>query len=160
MKQNVALVINGSGQFGAAICKQLAVEGMYVAVNYFSNKESADRVVEEIISNGGKAMAFKGDTKSSQNIEKLILEISMTLGSVDVFVSNSNIEFPIRPFKAIKWDGSSLKMTDRLASVFDITKKLMAAMAIKSFGKINHIYYKSPEHTFLQLQLVGFLKEY
>lgn len=159
MKQNVALVICGSGKLGASICKQLASEGMFVAVNYHSNKESADKVVNQIISNGGKARAFKGDTKNSQNIEKLILEISTTLGPVDVFVSNSDIEFPLQPFKTIKWDESSLKVNSKLTRVFDVTKKLMASMKIGSFGKMNHISHKSAEHSFLQLQLVGLLKE-
>lgn len=154
MKQNVALVICGSGKFGASICKQLASDGMFVAVNYLSNKESADRVVNQITNNGGKAMAFQGDTENSQNIEKLLLEISRTLGPVDVFVSNSDIEFPMKPFKKIKWNESS-----KLTSVFDITKKLINTIRAGSFGKINHISHESEECTFLQLQLVGLLKE-
>lgn len=159
MKQNVALVICGSGKFGASICKQLASDGMFVAVNYLSNKESADRVVNQITNNGGKAMAFQGNTENSQNIEKLLLEISRTLGPVDIFVSNSDIEFPMQPFKKIKWNESSLKINDKLTSVFDITKKLINTIRVGSFGKINHISHESEECTFLQLQLVGLLKE-
>ena len=39
----------------------LAAEGAAVVVNYASSKEGAERVVAEIVSNGGKAVAVQAN---------------------------------------------------------------------------------------------------
>ena len=57
----VALVTGASKGIGAAIALRLADEGALVAVNYNSSKEGADRVVAEIVSKGGKAIAVYGN---------------------------------------------------------------------------------------------------
>jgi DNA-binding transcriptional ArsR family regulator len=46
-----------------AIAKHLAAEGASVVVNYASSKAGADKVVEEIKANGGKAIAVQADGK-------------------------------------------------------------------------------------------------
>ena len=51
----VAIVTGASKGIGAAVAKQLAVEGASVVVNYASSKSAADRVVAEIAQAGGKA---------------------------------------------------------------------------------------------------------
>jgi 3-oxoacyl-[acyl-carrier protein] reductase len=43
-----ALVTGGSRGVGAATSKLLAARGANVIINYFSNKEAADKVVEQI----------------------------------------------------------------------------------------------------------------
>jgi 3-oxoacyl-[acyl-carrier protein] reductase len=53
----VAVVTGASKGIGAGIAKHLAAEGATVVVNYSSSKEGAERVVEEIKKNGGKAVA-------------------------------------------------------------------------------------------------------
>jgi 3-oxoacyl-[acyl-carrier protein] reductase len=53
----VAVVIGGSKGIGAAAAKHLAAEGASVVVNFRASKLEADRVVSEIVSAGGKAIA-------------------------------------------------------------------------------------------------------
>ncbi len=50
-------VTGASKGIGADIAKGLANEGAFVVVNYSSSKEGADKVVAEITSAGGKAVA-------------------------------------------------------------------------------------------------------
>jgi FlaA1/EpsC-like NDP-sugar epimerase len=57
----VALVTGASKGIGAAIAKHLANEGAAVVVNYASSKEGADRVVKEITTKGGKAVAVQAN---------------------------------------------------------------------------------------------------
>ena len=52
----VAVVTGASKGIGAGIAKHLAAEGAAVVVNYSSSKEGADRVVDEIAKQDGKAI--------------------------------------------------------------------------------------------------------
>lgn len=56
-----AIVTGASKGIGASIAKHLAAEGAAVMVNYATSKEGADRVVAEILSGGGKAIAAQAD---------------------------------------------------------------------------------------------------
>jgi len=57
----IAVVTGASKGIGASIAKHLATEGAAVVVNYASSKDGADRVVNEITANGGKAIALKAN---------------------------------------------------------------------------------------------------
>src|ERR1700674_5516987 len=63
----VALVTGASKGIGAGIALSLAKEGAAVAVNYASDREGADRVVEKIKAAGGKAIAVQGSVTSSES---------------------------------------------------------------------------------------------
>jgi 3-oxoacyl-[acyl-carrier protein] reductase len=70
----VAVVSGASKGIGAAIAKNLAAEGAAVVVNYASSKTGADKVVAEITSAGGKAVAVQGDVAKRADIERLFAE--------------------------------------------------------------------------------------
>src|SRR6266581_317106 len=55
----IALVTGASKGIGAGVALSLAKEGAAVAVNYASDREGADRVVEKIKAVGGKAIAVQ-----------------------------------------------------------------------------------------------------
>ncbi len=61
LTDKVALVTGGSRGIGRAISIALAQQGAAVALNYVSNNDAADAVVEEIAAAGGKAIALQGD---------------------------------------------------------------------------------------------------
>ena len=66
----IALVTGASKGIGAGIALSLAKEGAAVAVNYASDREGADRVVEKIKAAGGKAIAVQGNVTSSEEIDR------------------------------------------------------------------------------------------
>ncbi|MEH2200016.1 SDR family NAD(P)-dependent oxidoreductase [Nostoc sp.] len=55
----IAIVTAASKEIGGSIAKHLATEGAAVVVNYAFSKEAGDRVVDEITSAGGKAIAVQ-----------------------------------------------------------------------------------------------------
>ena len=57
LKNKVAIITGASKGIGAGIAKAYGAEGASVVVNYSSDKEGADRVVNDITANGGKALA-------------------------------------------------------------------------------------------------------
>lgn len=87
----VAVVTGASKGIGAAIAKQLAAEGAAVVVNYTSSKTDADKVVGEITSHGGKAVAVQADIAKKVDIEKLFAETMESFGRLDIVVNNAGI---------------------------------------------------------------------
>jgi 3-oxoacyl-[acyl-carrier protein] reductase len=87
----VALVTGASKGIGAAVALRLADEGALVAVNYNSSKEGADRVVNEIISRGGKAIAVYGNLSKTEEIKNVVDATKKLLGAIDILVNNAGI---------------------------------------------------------------------
>jgi 3-oxoacyl-[acyl-carrier protein] reductase len=78
------------------VAKRLAKDGFDVVVNYASNAKEADKVVTEIQSSGGRAMAIRADVGNAADVENLFAEALKAFGSVDVVVNNSGI-MPLSP---------------------------------------------------------------
>src|SRR5258705_10593442 len=87
----VALVTGASKGIGAGIALSLAKEGAVVAVNYASDRNGANRVVEKIKAAGGKAIAVQGSVTSSEDIDRFFSEAEKQLGNVDVLVNNAGV---------------------------------------------------------------------
>jgi 3-oxoacyl-[acyl-carrier protein] reductase len=91
LANKVAVVTGASKGIGAGIAKSLAAEGASVVVNYSSAKDGADKVVAEIISNGGKAIAVQGNVSKLADVTRLFAETSKAYGAVDILVNNAGI---------------------------------------------------------------------
>ena len=87
----VAVVTGASKGIGAAIAKHLAAEGASVVVNYASSKAGADKVVNEITSQGGKAVAVQGNVANQTEIQKLFADTKKAFGKLDILVNNAGV---------------------------------------------------------------------
>ena len=87
----VAVVTGASKGIGASIAKHLAAEGASVVVNFASSKTGADKVVGEITSQGGRAIAVQADVAKKTDIERLFAETKSAFGRLDVLVNNAGI---------------------------------------------------------------------
>lgn len=87
----VAIVTGASKGIGAGIAKRLASEGTSVVVNYSSSKEGADRIVDEITKQGGKAIAVRANVANKAEIERLFAETKKAFGRLDILVNNAGI---------------------------------------------------------------------
>jgi 3-oxoacyl-[acyl-carrier protein] reductase len=96
----VAVVTGASKGIGASIAKHLAAEGAAVVVNYSSSKEGADRVVAEIASKGGKALAIHGSVAKEEEIERLFAETKKAFGRLDILINNAGI-YEFSPLEAV-----------------------------------------------------------
>ena len=96
----VAVVTGASKGIGAAIAKALAVEGAAVVANYASSKTGAEKVVSEITSAAGKAVAVQGDVARKADIERLFAETKKAFGRLDILVNNAGI-YEFSPLESI-----------------------------------------------------------
>jgi len=100
LKGKVAIVTGASKGIGAEIAKQLAAEGASVVVNYASSKEGADRVVAEITSKGGKAVAVQANVAKKAEIDNLFEQTIKKFDRLDILVNNAGV-FEFLPIEAI-----------------------------------------------------------
>ena len=91
LTDKVAIVTGASKGIGASIAKHLAAEGAAVVVNYASGKADAERVVAEITSNGGKAVAVQASVARQGDIDRLFAETKKAFGRLDILVNNAGI---------------------------------------------------------------------
>lgn len=91
MEEKVALVTGASRGIGRACAIRLGREGYKVVVNYNSNEEAANEVVNTIKEAGGEATAIKADVSDIKEAKNLVREAVYTYGQLDVLVNNAGI---------------------------------------------------------------------
>jgi 3-oxoacyl-[acyl-carrier protein] reductase len=91
LEGKVAVVTGASKGIGAEIARQLAAAGASVVVNYASSKAGADKVVADITSKGGKAVAVGGDVAKKADAEGIIEAAVKNYGKLDILVNNSGV---------------------------------------------------------------------
>jgi 3-oxoacyl-[acyl-carrier protein] reductase len=91
LKGKVAVVTGASKGIGAAIAKHLAAEGATVVVNYSSSKAGADKVLDEITAEGGKAITVQANVAKKADIQKLFAETKKAFGRLDILVNNAGV---------------------------------------------------------------------
>lgn len=91
LENKVAVITGASKGIGASIAKHFAAAGAKVVVNYASSKADADKVVHEITSLGGSAIAVQGDVSNQEDVTRLFEETEKAFGTLDILVNNAGI---------------------------------------------------------------------
>jgi 3-oxoacyl-[acyl-carrier protein] reductase len=87
----VAIVTGASRGIGAAVAQRLARDGFAVVVNYAGDTKSAEALVKQIETGGGKAIAVKADVADAAAVRALFDATEKAFGGVDVLVNNAGI---------------------------------------------------------------------
>lgn len=106
MLEGKVAVITGAGQgLGMAIAKAFAKEKAGVALSDV-NEAAIEEVMEEIIRDGGKAVAIKADVAKREETEKLMGKSAEEFGTIDILVNNAGIvrDSMIHKMTEQQWD--------------------------------------------------------
>ena len=139
MPEGCALVTGASRGIGAAIAKALAADGWPVGVNYRSDKDAADKVVAEIESDGGKAVAIAADVADPGAAEELFKSIESHFDApVLVLVNNAGIaRDDLTP--SLDDDQWSAVIETDLTAAFRLTRRALKSMMRARSGRIVNI---------------------
>jgi 3-oxoacyl-[acyl-carrier protein] reductase len=124
----VALVTGAGKGIGAGIAKGLAAAGAAVVVNYVSSKEDADRVVADIVSRDGKAIAVQADVGNAADVQRLFAETKRVFGSLDVLVNNAGV-YTFAPLEAVSETDYHRQFNANVLGLILVTQE-----ALKHFG--------------------------
>ncbi|MCK0767252.1 SDR family oxidoreductase [Chromohalobacter canadensis] len=121
------MLITGAGRgIGAATAKHAAQAGYSVAINYRSDKASAEGVVSDIEAAGGRAIAIQADVANEADIVAMFETIDREFGRLDVLVNNAGIVDQIS-----RVDEMSFERVDRMMRINVTGPFICAREAIK-----------------------------
>jgi 3-oxoacyl-[acyl-carrier protein] reductase len=103
LEGKVALVTGASRNIGRAIALELAAGGASVAVNARTSRSAAERVVQEIEAEGGRAAVFMADIANAQAVKEMMRGIVERLGPVDILVLNASVRTE-KPFVELTYE--------------------------------------------------------
>ena len=133
-----ALVTGASKGIGAAIARALAADGWGVGVNYRSDREGAEAVVEAIAAGGGRAVALPGDVadgKPDELFERLESELG---GPVLCLVNNAGVRKDGLAVQLDDEDWDQVLQTN-LTAAFRLTRRAMRPMLRARYGRVVNI---------------------
>lgn len=107
LKGKKALVTGGSVGIGAQICRQLASCGAHVFINYYSNKEIAEKLVSDIKEEYGvKAACAFANVADSKQVVEMFNSMDKTLEGIDILINNAGSESisHILDLEEAEWD--------------------------------------------------------
>jgi 3-oxoacyl-[acyl-carrier protein] reductase len=133
LEGKVALVTGASRGIGRAIAEELAAQGASVVVNYLSSPESAEEVVQEIVAQGGTAVAIQADVSDFASAQDLVKATIDTYGQIDILVNNAGTtqDTLLMMMKEDQWD----RVIDtNLKSVFNCCKAASRSMVRRKQG--------------------------
>ncbi len=92
LKGQSALVTGANSGIGRAIAIELAKEGAQVLINYVSDEQALDQMLQEIKTFGGIAIAFKADVSNEDQVKAMFKYIIDSFGTIDILVNNAGIQ--------------------------------------------------------------------
>jgi len=84
------VLVTGAGRgIGRAIALRFAEDGARVFINFFVNREAAEKTARDVELRGGAAQLLQADLKEPREIRQMFAEVGRATDRLDVLVSNA-----------------------------------------------------------------------
>jgi len=131
----VAVVTGASRGLGRACAIELARVGASVIVNYNTSPGPASEVVNEIASNGGKAIAVGGDVGKPEDCREIVGEAIANFGHIDILIANAGVNRD-KTLKRMSVDEWLEVINTDLNSAFYCVSAAIPHMIERNYGRI------------------------
>lgn len=132
----VVLVTGASRGIGAATAKRLAKSGASVIINYYQNREAAQKVLEAIQSGGGRGMIFQADVTRKDQVASMVKAAREEYSTIDVLVNNAYFPFQVGQLHDLSWDDFHRAIEHELSAFHNCVQACLPDMIQKKSGKI------------------------
>jgi len=138
LKGQKALVTGANSGIGEGIVKSLGAAGAAVVVNYVSQPEAAERVVKEIKSIGGTAIAIQADVSREDQVKAMFQQMFKELGTIDILVNNAGLQrdAPFMDMTLANWNFVlSVNLTGQFLCAQQAAKEFIRRGVVPSVSK-------------------------
>ncbi|MDQ3206734.1 MAG: 3-oxoacyl-ACP reductase FabG [Pseudomonadota bacterium] len=107
LKGEVAIVTGSDSGIGKATAIEFAREGADVAVTYHSDRDNAQRTLEQVEGAGRKGFLMQLDVRDPAQVEALFRDVTAQLGTPTILVNNAGIDaagVPVKDMSLEHWD--------------------------------------------------------
>jgi 3-oxoacyl-[acyl-carrier protein] reductase len=132
-----ALVTGGTGALGAAICRQLAADGLQVIVHARTKREAAEALAAEVAAGGAAPETVFFDVTDAEATGHA-LEALLARGPIQVVVNNAGLhsDAPMPGMTQAQWR----QVIDvNLNGFFNVTQPLLLPMLGTRWGRIINV---------------------
>ncbi len=135
LKGKKVIVTGGSSGLGQAMCKIFAREGAWIAFNYSSNENGADKTVEQIKKYTDKVKCFKASVLDKKLLKEIVEDLEEEWDGIDVLVNNAGISqiLPIALLEEEDWDRV---MDVNVKGTYLVSRTVLKGMIRRRRGKI------------------------
>ncbi len=138
LKGQKALVTGANSGIGEGIVKSLGAAGAAVVVNYVTQPEAAERVVKEIKSIGGTAIAIQADVSREDQVKAMFQQMFKELGTIDILVNNAGLQrdAPFMDMTLANWNFVlSVNLTGQFLCAQQAAKEFIRRGVVPSVSK-------------------------
>ncbi|MGB6339953.1 MAG: SDR family oxidoreductase [Candidatus Aminicenantaceae bacterium] len=144
MEDRIALVTGSSRGIGRDIALKLAESVGGVAVHYFSQRQDALGVVENIRQKGTRSVAFRADLSNEKSANLLIQRVQDRFGRLDILINNFG-PILVKPWKKVTTKEWESVYRNNLLSALFCMKAALPGMRRRKWGRIVNLGYSRVE---------------
>ena len=135
----VVLITGASRGIGETTAKLFALHGAKVIVNYHKGADDAQRVVRDIESAGGEAIALGADVSNPDAVKALVRQARERFGAVHVLVNNAARDYRPVPFLRLGWEDIQKDIDVIVKGAFLCCQEVLPLMLEQREGRIINI---------------------
>ena len=138
IQSKVALITGGSRGIGRAVSLRLASDGVKLAINYKSDRKSADLVVGLVKEMGVEALSVQADVSDSSQVDVMVDQVVSEFGNVDILVNNAGIihDSLLMRMSEDVWDEV---LNTNLKGSYNCTKAVLRYMVRQRWGRVINV---------------------
>jgi len=129
LKGQKALVTGANSGIGLGVALALGRAGADVVVNYVSNDETAQQVVEEIQQHDVRAYAHQADVSKEDQVQAMFQRMFDELGTIDILINNAGLQ------RDAAFDQMTLEQWNTVMSINLTGQFLCAREAVREFKR-------------------------
>ena len=106
-----------------------------MALNCIRSVDGLEKVAEEVVALGRRAVAVRADVSDASEVKRLMEEVESSLGAVDILVNNAGIN-PVRGVESLTLEEWNQVIAVNLTSSFMVSQAVIPGMRARKWGRI------------------------